>query len=954
MQKTDLYLLLKNRRKDRSLDSKRNAAFTRSLVIGVLSILLILLSGVLLTSGILYASIARDLPSLDILPVLLNPVDGELLQPTTITDRTGQTTLFTLETPGIERRYLAVNPEKKDHFNPQLVRAVVSKLDPTFWENPGYSLENWQDPEPATIAERLVSELLLWDEPLSTTRAIRMRLLAAQVVTRYGRTQVLEWYLNSANFGHLAYGAESASQVYFEKSAQDLSLAEAAMLSVLIDAPALNPLDAPAAALDMQRQFLAKMAQTLIITTDDFTIAVNEKLLIRESVVQPESLVPEFTRRLILALEKDFPNNRIERGGLVIKSTLDLNLQTQFVCTVETQLNRLQGSSTLNAEDCPTALLLPTQAFSNITSSSLISGGVILYPASGEVLAYVEPMDSNGLSETNTKYEPGSLLTPFVALAGFARGLSPATLEWDVPSSSTDSTNPNNNPDGHWHGATTIRASIANDYLIPIVDVANQVGTSNVWHLASALGMTSLADVVYDESILLSGETSSLLEVAAAYATLANSGVRSGDLDAKSGEIELSYILTVRSTTNRLLEDNSTPDSSVILSQPLSYLINNVLSDESARWPTLGYPNPLEIGQTTAAKLGVASSRQQVWTVGYTPERLVLIWMGNSEKNLSPQELDPLMTAGVWHALIKQSTLGLPVIEWGIPEGVTTVKVCVPSGMLPSSDCPNTMEDIFLIGNEPTRVDTLYETIKVNRETGQRATVFTDPTLIEEQLFINVPSAARKWAIEAGLAVAPSGYDAIPAVQSDPEVNISSPIIFSPVSETITIEGTATGADFANYSVQIGEGINPSSWIQIGTGSSIVTNGTLAEWDTTGLDGLYAIRLTVVGQDQSLRTSTIQVTVDNTSPLVNITYPAADQIVESINNQVTLQAEVQDSAGILQVEWWLDGELASTQADSPYLYLMTAESGKHTLQLTALDNAGNLTTTNEIEFTVSK
>ena len=956
MRKTDLYILLKNRRGHRAPNAKTAGRAIRPLWMGALSLVLVLMALALVAAGFLYARVTAGLPSLDVLPVLLNPVDGELLQPTTITDRSGDTVLFTLENPGIERRYLAVNPEKTDHFNPQLVRAVVAKLDPTFWENPGYSLEDWRNPEPVTIAERLASELLLWQEPDSTARAIRMRLLAAQLVSRYGRTQVLEWYLNGAWFGHLAVGAESASQLYFQKSALDLDLAESAMLAVLLEAPALNPLDSPIVALEMQRQFLAEMAQTQTISLDEFSTALREELNLRAFMAEPASAAPAFTRHLLQSLESEFGQNRLQRGGLVVRSSLDLDLQRQFICTAKTQLIRLDGETpsgyAYDNEECEAALLLPTQSFAGLDTANLATAGVVLDPKTGEVLVYVEPTTKTGELKSDSGYEPGSLLTPFAALAGFARGLSPASLQWDVPPDTALAAFEYKNPDGAYHGAVSLRSAIANDYLVAVMDELNQAGVYNAWYLASTLGLASLSEGEEPAGILFGGAPSSLLDIAAAYGTLANSGISAGTLDDASGRVAPSLVIAVESTTGRAVFDHSTAEGSSVLSRPLAYLINHVLSDENARWPSLGYPNPLEIGQTAAAKTGVIASRQQVWTVGYTPERLVLVWLGGTAAD-QPQSLDPLMAAGVWHALIKHTTAGLPNPGWPVPEGVSTLEVCVPSGMLPSTDCPSTMQEVFVSGNEPTQPDTLYERIKVNRETGQRATVFTDPALIEEQLFINVPSKARDWAFESGLAVAPSGYDAISTTPADPGVQITSPAIFSPVGGEVVIKGMAAGDDFASYTVQVGEGINPDSWLQIGIGDkALSTEGELARWDTTGLDGLYAIRLTVVSQDQAVRSATIQVTVDNTAPTVKVNYPDADQEVQAVDGVVTLLADIQDGSGISSVEWRLDGKLVATQTGAPWLYRMTAVEGSHTLLLTAVDNAGNKTTTNQLKFTI--
>ncbi|KAF0110392.1 MAG: glycosyl transferase family protein [Chloroflexi bacterium] len=927
--------------------------------IGLMAISLILLVGVTLAAGVYYAHISADLPSLDVLPVLLNPDNGELLQPTRIMDRDNQVVLFNLDNPGIERRYLAVNPDEPVHFNPQLIRAVVNKLDPTFWQNPGYSLENWRNSAPTTIAERLVSDLLLWDEPPSSSRPLRMRLLAAQVVSRFGRTQVLEWFLNSAYFGHRAYGAESAARLYFYKSAQDLTLAESAMLAVLIESPALNPLDAVFNTLELQRQFLADLTENQVITTEEFSIAVRQKLNLRTEIEEPSSMAPAFTHRMLMQLEPAFGQNRLGRGGLVILSSLDLELQTQFQCAAQVQMIRLLGTSAsgfaFDEQQCQAALLLPTQIFPGIDIQGLTTAGLVMNPQNGEVLLYVEPTTFKGSRQSDTGYEPGSLLTPFYALAGFARGLSPASLKWDVPINLSDPSLVYQNPDGSYHGPVSIRSAVANDYLIPMVEVTNQVGTSSVWNLASALGFNPTTDESDPAAILFSGGTTTLLDIGSAYSTLANSGVRTGVLNTTSNEIKPNMVLQVITITQRIILDRTPPATSAVLSEPLAYLINNVLSDESARWPSLGYPNPLEIGQPVAAKIGQTSAKNQVWMVGYTPQRLALVWMGKPQTDQATENLDPRMAAGIWHAVIKMAVNDLPKLDWTIPQGIIRVNVCIPSGMLPSAVCPNTMEEVFLKGNEPSIADTLYQKIKVNRETGQRATVFTAPELIEDQIFINVPAEARQWAIDAGLAVAPSGYDSIPTTQLNPDVMIKEPVIFSPVRGKVTIRGTASGNSFSSYTVQIGDGINPASWQQIGnTGTTPVNNDELAVWNTTGLNGLFAVRLNVVDSNQGILSAVIQVTVDNKPPQVRITYPKPSQTIQPVRGSVTLSAEIQDAVGLNKVEWWVDGKLVSTQTNAPFVYIMNAVTGKHTLQIHAWDAAGNKTTSEKIQFSILK
>jgi hypothetical protein len=181
--------------------------------------------------------------------------------------------------------------------------------------------------------------------------------------------------------------------------------------------------------------------------------------------------------------------------------------------------------------------------------------------------------------------------------------------------------------------------------------------------------------------------------------------------------------------------------------------------------------------------------------------------------------------------------------------------------MLPTPDCPNLVSEVFLNGNEPLQVDNMFRKYAVNRETGYLATVFTLPQLIEEHVYFVVPSDARSWAESAGLEIPPATYDVIQSPQVNPDVNITSPELFTEVSGEVRIAGSATGEDFISYRVLVGEGLNPQEWIQVAEGTDPVNKGLLAEWKTSDLSGLYAVQLQVVRIDQRVDTAIIQVTV---------------------------------------------------------------------------------------------
>ena len=205
----------------------------------------------------------------------------------------------------------------------------------------------------------------------------------------------------------------------------------------------------------------------------------------------------------------------------------------------------------------------------------------------------------------------------------------------------------------------------------------------------------------------------------------------------------------------------------------------------------------------------------------------------------------------------------LPREDRALPAGVSVINVCDPSGMLPTSDCPTIVNEVFLNGNEPVQPDNMYRRYAINRETGLLATVFTLPQLIEERVYLVVPNDARAWAESAGLAIPPSAYDVIQAPPVNPDVNIVAPALFSEVSGEVQITGTAAGEDFVSYRVLVGQGLNPQEWIQVAEGDAPVTNDLLADWNTAGLSGLYAVQLQVIRSDQRVDTAVIQVTISS-------------------------------------------------------------------------------------------
>src|SRR5512138_2617617 len=421
--------ILRARRARRLARQRLSESRRRSSLLSVGIVVSLLLAACIATTAFSYVSLTNNLPSADILPQLLNPPDGLLLQPTRIYDRTRKNVLFTFAPNDAPRRYIPLSDTNPQHLPKSLAEAVTAVSDPAFWRHPGYTLAGISNPEShPTLAQRLVSDLLLFDEPPSLRRALRERILAAQITAQYGRTQILEWYLNSANFGRYAFGAEAAAQLYFGKSATQLSTAESAILAAVSDSPSLNPYDAPQTALERGRETL-KLMQTLKLLSNEATAnALGESPLFQIPPPATPQPAAAFINLLLTQLDSQIPLARIERGGLTILSTLDYDLQRKSSCVTAFYAARIAGLPD-PLLDCEALNFLPAlPPLVKVPDSS--TSALITDPRTGQILAAVGETFQAQETPLLAAHPPGSVLDAFTYLTGFTRGLSPASLIW--------------------------------------------------------------------------------------------------------------------------------------------------------------------------------------------------------------------------------------------------------------------------------------------------------------------------------------------------------------------------------------------------------------------------------------------------------------------------------------------------------------------------------------------
>jgi len=497
-------------RRERRLEKQRaDEARKRNIFLSAGMILSLLTAAIIIVTAFEYVSLTRDLPSIDELPALLNPPDGLLLQPTRIYDRTGKNILFTFAPNDSARRYIPLSDTNPQYLPQSLADAVVATSDPNFYKHAGYTLSQLTnyDVHP-TLAQKLVFDLLLYNEPPSLKRALRERILAAQITAHFGRTQIMEWYLNSAHFGRYAFGVESAAQLYFGKSATQLTVAESAILAAVSDSPSLNPYDAPQTAIERGKQIIERMSSQGFLSDQATANALGESPFFQTPPPPTPEPAAAFVNLLLAQLDSQFPRARIERGGLTIISTLDYNVQKQASCVTAFYAARLAGLPDPLLE-CDSLRFLPALP-PGVTVPDSSASAVITDPKTGQILAVVGETFQARETPLVGAHKSGSVLDAFIYLTGFTRGLSPASLIWDIPGK-TDV----QNFDNKYHGPIRLRVALANNYPAPAAQVLAQMGIENVDAITSSFGVTRGSDLT-------------LTNAASAYGIFAQQGVDFG------------------------------------------------------------------------------------------------------------------------------------------------------------------------------------------------------------------------------------------------------------------------------------------------------------------------------------------------------------------------------------------------------------------------------------------
>jgi 1A family penicillin-binding protein len=631
-----------------------------------------------------------------------------------------------------------------DEIPVSLREAVIATEDASFYGNSGVSLRGvvraaftdlvHRDTRSggSTITQQLARNLYFDQKERSSnsaSRKMRETMLALRLDRSYTKDEILELYLNRVYFGNLAHGIEAASRTYFGKSARDLDLAESAMLAGLLQSPSdYDPFARPEAAAARQHTVLGRMVDEGYLTADEAAAAIAEPLAYNTTPFPIAA--PHFVAWIRDQLPTLVGDEALARGVRVTTS-LDLGLQQTAQQALVHQIGRLTDH--------------------HVTNGAV----VVIDPTTGQVLAMVGSADyfdasiDGAYNAAVAERQPGSAIKPVIYAAALEAGFATSTPLLDVPTTvrtgQGDAYTPSNY-DLTFHGVVPLREALASSYNVPAVRTLASVGVDRTVDLARRFGLMTLRDPArYDLSLALGGGEVRLLDLTSAYAALAAGGTRLAPVS----------VLRIEDAEGNLLYDAPAPTPERVVSAETAYLLSDVLSDNDARAPAFGVDSVLRLSRPAAVKTGTTTDFRDNWTVGYTPDVAVGVWVGNADNSpmLGVSGVDG--AAPVWRDVMETALASRAARGFVEPPGMERVSVCLPSGLLPTAQCARQRMELFAAGTAPTEHDDYYRALRVCEVTGAISDAAACPGTVRERVFAFVPVEAIPWAREAGVALPP-------------------------------------------------------------------------------------------------------------------------------------------------------------------------------------------------------
>ncbi len=563
------------------------------------------------------------------------------------------------------------------HIPPVAREAVIANEDHNFYYHHGVDfggiaraaiadLTHQQFQGASTITQQLARKLFLNDQ-ISISRKIEEALLAMEIERYYTKDEILERYLNIVYLGSGAYGIDAAAHTYFGESAEKLKLNQAAMLAGVIAAPSdYSPFVNLKLARERQHHVLDRMVDSGYITRAQAEAAKTAPLGLvkyREPGLQGY-LYPYYTTYVIAQLDKLFGTQAVEEGGLQVYTALDTHMQQLAQDAVTWGISRAKAEG-INAHEA--AL-------------------VAIEPKTGQIVAMV---GGDGFSLANqfnrawqARRQPGSSFKAYVYTAAIDSGI-PASTEIDdtrvgYPMGDGTTWYPQDD-DGRYMGPITLRRALALSRNIVAVKLADRVGLDKIIRYAHRMGVT--APLEPNLSLALGSSVVSPLDQASGYATLADQGIH----------VDPTAIRLVKDSLGNTVLDNQYPQSTEVVSAGTAYIVTSMLEDV-IKYGT-GYPNAI-IGRPAAGKTGTTSDFRDAWFVGYTPDLVTAVWLGNDNYSRMNESYGGDIPARIWARFMRGALAKVPKHDFPFPsDEVVKVRTCSGgveyylTGTQPSDGC---------------------------------------------------------------------------------------------------------------------------------------------------------------------------------------------------------------------------------------------------------------------------
>ncbi len=526
----------------------------------------------------------------------------------------------------------------------------------------------------STITQQLVKTALLSSER-TFERKVKEALLSVVTEILYSKQEILEMYLNYISYGGTAVGIESAANRYFDKSAKDLSLPEAALLAGLPQSPSVySPFgSSPEKGLERQKEVLRRMVEESFITQEQADEAANTKLTF--AIKKTDIKAPHFVFYVKDLLYQEYGEKMVETGGLRVTTSLDLDLQETAQASLSAEVESLKNLRVGNG------------------------AALVTKPNTGEVLAmigskdYFDSEEDGQVNVTLALRQPGSSIKPIMYATTFQNGtLSPGSVLLDVPtcfaSAGTSDYCPKNYT-GSFTGPVTVRAALGNSLNIPAVKALATIGVDSFIKQASKMGISTWTDPQnYGLSLTLGGGEVKMVDLAQAFAVLANQGVKVPlhpilKVENYKGETLETYDPETSKTALAYLTENDLLSSQDGLERVMdrgpAYMVSNIMQDNSARVQAFGSNSQLVIkDKVVAAKTGTTNDLKDNWTVGFTPDYLVISWVGNNDSTQMSYLASGITGAApIWHDIMSYVLRNETPLWTDKPADVQRAAVCM-------------------------------------------------------------------------------------------------------------------------------------------------------------------------------------------------------------------------------------------------------------------------------------